>query len=175
MKTIGKLLIIALGVSLLGFIFKMTSIPGGGILLTLGLSFASVLTFIQLRFSLNQIKNNQALKITSASMSLTLSISFIGILFRYQWWPGWNLYYFLAIPLFVILTIVFFSIWNKFKESEYRKYITRNILLPWIFAFVFGIIPLVVSYKTFYNTFNYKSQSMTYEEFVDKIVQAPNN
>jgi len=106
-------------------------------------------------------------------MSLTLSLCFIGILFRYQWWPGWYFDYLLGVPLFIVLTLIFFSVRNKFKESDYQKYVVKNILSPWVFVFVIGIIPLVVSYKAFYNTFNYRRQTMTYEEFVDKVVNAP--
>jgi len=167
MKTIGKLILIFLSVALLGFIFKMTLIPGGGILLTLSLSLLSVLFFLQFILTFIKIKNNVTLTVLSSLMSLTLSISLITILFRYQWWTGWDFFYFLCTPLFVILTILFFVFLNKIMTLEHKKYILKNIIIPWIFILIFGILPLIFSKKTFYETFNYRRQNMTYEKFVD--------
>ncbi len=174
MKTIGKLIVIGLLIALLGFIFKITLIPGGGITLFSSLSFLSVLTFIQLFLSFDSIKNNNGLKIISALMSFTLSISFVAILLIYQWWPN-SLYIlnFCGI-MFIISTVIFIIGRKKYFTDEYKKYVIKNLLIPWIFIFVFGGLYYLLSSETFYNTFNYRRVKMTYQEYEDNFVKADN-
>ncbi len=166
MKTIGKLMLILLSLSLLGFIFKIALIPGGGFLLILSLGLLSVLFLLQFILTFIKIKNNVTLTVLSLLMSLSLSLSVITVLFRYQWWTGWDFFYFLSTPLFVIMSILFFVFYNKIMTLEHKKYILKNIIVPWIFILIFGILPLIFSKKTFYETFNYRRQNMTYEKFV---------
>lgn len=166
MKTIGKLIIIGLLTALLGFIFKMTLIPGGGIILVLSLSFLSILAFIQFFLSFLKIQNNNTLKVMSALMSFTLLISFIGILFRYQWWPNsWHILNFSGF-LFVMLTIFFIKNYKSFLIDEHKNYVLKNLLIPWIFIFIFGGLHYLLNYETFYNTFNSHKERLTYQEFL---------
>ena len=79
MKALRIILFIALGISLPGLIFKVFLIPGDGIILTLGLVFASQTVFVQFILSFFLIKENTTLKVLSALMSLTLSFGFVGI------------------------------------------------------------------------------------------------
>ena len=63
MKTIGKLMLILLSLSLLGFIFKIALIPGGGFLLILSLGLLSVLFLLQFILTFIKIKNNVTLTV----------------------------------------------------------------------------------------------------------------
>lgn len=167
MKTLGKLILITLIIALIGFIFKMTLIPCGGLLLVISLSIASILLLIQSIVICIKFKNNKTQKWLSALMSIALSICLMYILFRYQWWGGWRLLFLLGMPSFVFITSLFLALKDKIITVEYKKSFLRNIVLPWVFVFVFGLVSVVMSGKSFYNTFNYSRQDMTYEKFIE--------
>jgi hypothetical protein len=164
---IGMLIVLA------GLFLKIILIPGGGLLLCVG--FIS-LVFLSLSLAvscINNIKNNIRLKIWSVLMLAIIAICSIAILFRYQWWNGWHLFTFIGIPFFLVLSILFLIIRCKFVYDRNAKYFLQNIFLLWTFTLVLGIIPLFISSRTFYNMFNYRRVSMSYEKFIEQVSQRP--
>ncbi len=166
MKKIAKLIMVAFSICLVGLIFKIKLIIGGNTLLALSLGIASVLMLIQSVLIFLNVKDNLILRRLGVFMSISMSISLIAILSRYQWWALWTLGY-VAIPLFIILTIAFFSYKKEIMSAAYKKIVWRNLIAPWLFIFVIGAVPLLLSNRMFYETFNYKRTNMTYEQFVE--------
>lgn len=169
MKTIGKLIVTGLLIALGGFIFKMTLIPGGNLLLVLSLSFLSILAFIQCIYAIVRIKGKEKLIGISVLMSLTLSITFIGILFRYLWWAGWDFILPISALLFIVVSIMFFVSRKKFMIDEHKKFVRINLLLPWAFIFIFGGTHYALTKEAFYNTFSSQRDQMTYQHFLDNV------
>lgn len=174
MKTIGNLMIIGLVISLIGILLKMVHVSGGGMIITMSLSSLSILAFIQLAISIGEMNNNKALKILTTSMSFTLAISFIAILFRYQFWPGWHQYFIVGTVLFILLSILYIIIlYKKLISAEFKKMLLKNLLIPWAFIFIFGGLHYLLSSESFYDSFNSKSSKMTYHQFLDRNVEKP--
>lgn len=167
MKILGNLFVTFLSIAALGLVFKMTLVPGGGLLLVLSLTFASLCSLIQFVIGFVVIKNNSVLKIFNSFMSFTLFLCFIGVLFRYQWWPGWTIYYLVGSPLFILLTIAFIFGYKEINTPDNKVYFVKNIILPWCFTFFVGILPIIMTNNFFYNTFSYRRQEMTYPQFLE--------
>ena len=163
-------MIIGLVISLIGILLKMVHISGGGMILTMSLSSLSIVAFIRLALSIGEINNNKVLKILTASMSFTLAISFIAILFRYQFWPGWHLCFIVGTVLYIPLSILFIIFYKKLISAEFKKMLIINLLIPWAFIFIFGVLHYLLSSESFYDSFNSRSSKMTYQQFLDRNV-----
>jgi hypothetical protein len=125
-------------ISILGIIMKFTNVPLSGSILTLGLGGMALYYF---PFSLISLKELSVLqkKAYKLFFGAIFFLCILGILFRFQFWPGFN-----TIPLVGILGIAFaliLSVRNKEKPIIYRS-LTLGVLTLLIY-----IIPISVQLK----------------------------
>ena len=161
-------IIISTVVVLIGVAFKALLIPSGSLILIIGCCSSCIITFIQLILSFVKIKNNLVLSFLAASLNFLLMFCFVAILINYMWWSGGQTMLVALTPIFVILVILFILLKNKYLKSEYESFFTKNLLVPYVFVFVLGIVALLFSDRAFYNTFSQKRVQMTYEMYLEK-------
>jgi hypothetical protein len=164
MKALRILILTFLGIGLSGILIKMLLIYGRNTFVLAGFGLLALALFIQFFLSLVLIKND-SLKIMGAFMSMALSVTAIGVLFRYLYWQGWSMMYMVGGTTLILLSVVFFILYSQFDVQRYRRYITINILVPWAVIIFFGLLGILLPKKTFYNTFSERRGTMTYEEF----------
>jgi len=156
---------IGLIIALTGILFKLLIWEGAGLILTLSLLTLSMVAFVQFFISLIQIQNNKMLKVMAALISYAFSISFIGILFRFQWWEGANLMMLVSTLSLLILAIIFFKYRNKLITEEHKLIIRKNLFIPGGFIVFFTILHFALPDKLFYNIFSTQRENKTYEQF----------
>jgi hypothetical protein len=167
MKTIGRLMAIGLVVASVGIVMKALLINGGAFLLLLSLTFLSILAFVQCKQAISKLSGS--IRILSALMSVTLSIAFIGILFRYMFWSGWSPMLTISIYLFVVISMILVATYREILTEINKKFVQLNLLLPWFWIFVFGSIPYSLTEETFYNNFSGLRTIMTYQEYLKEM------
>ncbi len=118
-----------------GFILKLLDVPGGGVLTVLSLSTLAILYF-PLSFYFFSDKNvktqNQPLSIISGFF---LSLVPIGIMFKLQYWPGYEANLIVAFISATILTGVGYFLKQKAPEelkTYYKQFLSRVIILAFL-------------------------------------------
>ncbi|MBL7895388.1 MAG: hypothetical protein JNK50_08880 [Bacteroidia bacterium] len=163
-------IIIALAFSSFGFILKLLGLPGGSLSLIIGLYTLSFTAFVQMIMSFFKLKElAPVLIILSVLMNFTLFFCSQAVLLRYMWWPGWQTLYVFGLPLFLLITIFLVVMYSRIKTTNFKVYFQKNLILPWFYIFVFGAFPVIVSYKTFYQSFNGHRQTQNYEQYIDSL------
>ena len=147
-----------------GFVLKLSDIPGGSIPFILGFGFACILTFVQ-SFLCVKLEGSDGFRFLGVLFSFWLTMGCMNLIFRYQWWPGWYELAIFTIALFFVCIGLLLYKWNELLNSENRGFIISNLLLPAAFIVVIGIVPVVLSKKSFYERFYKSKKGRTYEEF----------
>ena len=158
-------MIIGLVLALTGILFKILILEGAGLILTLSLMTLSMVAFVQFFIALIQIQNNKMLKVLAALISYAFSISFTGILFRFQFWSGASLMMLVSTISLLILSIIFIINWNKLVTEENKMLIRRNLFIPGSFIVFFTLLHYAMPNKLFFNTFSTQRENKTYEQF----------
>ena len=137
---------------LLGLIFKFTLIPGGGLLLTAGFTFLSMLYFFFGFALLSGMGFRGMLKSSSFSELSTLKVMgfvgagwslstlCLGILFKVQYWPGSEIQ--LTVGLVTAMIVVGIALF-KYLNGKRRYY--RSVLLRFFILGSFSLIMISVS------------------------------
>ncbi len=125
----------------LGVIFKFALFPGGGILLTVGFSFLSLLYFfvgfalfsgIGFRGMLKSSSYSElsALKVLGfVGAGWSLSMLCLGILFKIQHWPGSEVQLVSGLITALVSSVVALFKFMKGKQKVYRKMLVRFLIL----------------------------------------------
>lgn len=140
-KRYDKLYLIFLGLFIIGFMMKKFHLIGAGIVLVFSTGVIVFMLIGQIIVSL-RVKKNLFLKIIGAFASLILALGYAGTIFKTQHWPGANFMLNIALPSFLIGSFILvigiqmtdFAAW----QEQHRKFLTRNVLLPWFFIFLLG-------------------------------------
>jgi hypothetical protein len=143
--------IILIGIAVLALIMKMFHLPASGILTVLSLSSLSVI-YAYFGFALfNNIRFRRIFKketykeistkriIGGVGVGIVLSISAIGILFKFQSWPGASMNLIVGIVGLTIVTIIFLIKKKKSADNYYSTILKRVIVFGAICIFLFAI------------------------------------
>jgi hypothetical protein len=86
-----------------------------------------------------------------------------------MWWNGWQLLNYSIFLFSGVLVLTFIKrdqilAWEK----ENKRIFIKNILVPLVYSLVMGGAALMLSHKTFYETFNSHRSFETYEQFLGR-------
>jgi hypothetical protein len=135
-------------------VIKSLHWPGGGALMAL--SFGTLI-FIYLEQMVSTIivnKGNRFLQIMGSFCSLILAIGYGSFLFKVMHWPFSYAMYQTALPLYLgssLILIIGIQItdFTNWVDSQ-RRFLVRNVLIPWLFIFVISGVRIL-----FPDTWNY--------------------
>ena len=168
MKKVEKILI---PISIISLGLNILLIPYGGVLTVLTFSTLSTLYFyfgfalfndIRLRkiFKKDSYKNISSLKILGAiGAGLALSMTTIGLMFKFQSWPGADFNLIVGLSGMFIVTSVAIIRYTQNKSDYYTKILKRMAIFGSLGIIVF-LIP-----KTSWNKFEYRN----YPDYVNAI------
>jgi hypothetical protein len=139
MKTLEKILAVA---ALLALLMKFFHLPGAGILLVLSL-FTLAFVYFPLGFLLFKPGNGKLFYLPLFFAGWAFSMPVIGILFKFQYWPGAGNILFIGGAATLVMVAVLAIVMNKEQNNElkqaFRKTIFRGITLLFVAAFLLGI------------------------------------
>jgi tetratricopeptide (TPR) repeat protein len=153
------------GLSIIALTMKKFMIPFHGLFLIIVFDGLAVLYFMRAFTSERTGTNLQGRSLNFDLSYLIYAVCSIAILYRLQYWEGWERWIMITGVLFSIVSLLtIFSIYFLFRIPE-RKTPRRKLVnahLSWIyFAVLFPVVALT-NPRTFHNIFN----GTTYEEYV---------
>ncbi len=132
MKTAEKILI---GLILLAFLFSAMRWPGGGVLLVLSLSALACLYYPLGAFLFNGIRLRHAFNkasyvglpgsrlLAALGIGMVLSMLVLGMLFKWQFWPGSAIMLGLGLPLSVAVLLIL--LYRGSLRSDFRPFAAK--------------------------------------------------
>jgi hypothetical protein len=148
-NTFTTILYVALAMAVGGIVMKFLQINGGSYVFIFSVIILTLIFLVQIGLSFFFIVSHVKLALLGAFGSLALGLGFLAILFRYQGWIGWQIMYFIALPIFLITAFLlgkYRSRHEKLHPNQLR-FLNRNLLFPYILAFVLGIASFVIDFR----------------------------
>jgi hypothetical protein len=177
---VKKAEIIIAAVSIIAMGLKLLLVPGSGILTVLSLSILSVY-YMYLSFAIfNRIRPKNFYKkdsylgiskmriIGAIGTGLALSITTIGILFKFQSWPGGSFNLGVGLLGLFIVTIIGLIRFNR-NKSDYYKGIFKRVAIVGILGLILMLIP-----QTTWIEIKYRNHP-TYIEALKRAMADPEN
>jgi len=131
--------LIACGICVIGFIFKVFRFPGGGILMVLGFGGGAILSTLLIHEKIIEYEShvNRKLNFFKNFVLVTLILCNLATLFRFQHLPGGYIMEITSLMLVIItiLCIVFLLPNSNFVEwtKQHKLMFYRSLLIPIIF------------------------------------------
>ena len=145
-NTFTTILYVVIVMAISGIAMKFFQVNGGNYVFIFSVLILTLMFLVQIGLSFFHIVAHIKLALLGAFGSLALALAFMAILFRYQGWLGWQIMYFIALPIFLI-TAYFLGRYlandEKLHHNEAR-FLHRNLLFPYVIAFVLGISSFVI-------------------------------
>src|SRR4051812_37135158 len=153
------------GLSIIALTMKKFMIPFHGLFLIIVFDGLAVLYFMRAFTSERIGTNPQGRSLNFDLSSIIYAVCSIAILYRLQYWEGWNRWIIITGVLFTIVSLItIFSIYYFFKlpnrTTSFAKLVQVHI--SWIYFLILFPVVALTNPRTFHNIFN----GTTYEEYV---------
>ena len=148
-NTFTTILYVTLAMAIGGIVMKFLAINGGSYVFIFSVIVLTLIFLVQIGLSFAYIVSHVWLALLGAFGSLALALAFLAILFRYQGWLGWQIMYFIALPIFLVTAFFlgkYLSRHEKLHHNQHR-FLNRNLLYPYILAFVLGVASFIVDFR----------------------------
>lgn len=150
-RSFTTVLFVGMGMAAAGLLLKYYAVTGGSFVFVFAMAVLVMLFMVQIGLSFFYVITNVRLALLGAVTSAALALGFMALIFRYQNWVGWQIMFIIAFPLFLISAIVIGMYLLKRYEltKPHRNFLYRNLLFPYIFILVLGIMSLMVDAALF--------------------------
>lgn len=151
-NTFTTVLFVAEIMAVAGVLMKFMQINGGNYVFIFSVIVLTLIFLVQIGLSFFYIVSHVRLALLGAFGSLSLALSFLAIMFRFQGWWGWQLMFFIAIPIFLITAFFLGKYFSKHEKLHHNHlhFLYRNLLVPYILAFVLGIMAFLLDRDTLF-------------------------
>lgn len=172
-RKVDMFIFIMMIVALLGMVMKANHLPLSGLIMTIGYSMpACLFLFIfYKRITEYDSRINRFLNFFKNFICGTLTVCFLGIVFKMQHWPGGDLLRYIGLPLSIltIFIIVFLLPGSNFIEwtKEHKRMFYRAFLIPLIYLSIFFSLAIVFP-STFQKIFYSKRYYSTHPFYIEK-------
>ena len=150
-RSFTTVLYVGMAMALVGLVLKFFALAAGNFLFVFAMAFLALLFLVQIGVSFFYVISNVRLALLGAISSAALVLGFLALVFRYQDWLGWQVMFFIALPL-LLLTAVFLGMylaqWRRLPKPHYN-FLYRNLLFPYLFILVLGIVSLIMDADRF--------------------------
>src|SRR5688572_16955058 len=151
-NTFTTVLFVAEIMAVVGVLMKFMQVNGGSYVFIFSIIVLTLIFLVQIGLSFFYIVSHVKLALLGAFGSLSLALSFLAIMFRFQNWWGWQLMFFIAIPIFLITAFFLGKYFRKHEKLHHNHlhFLYRNLLVPYILAFVLGIMAFLLDRDTLF-------------------------
>lgn len=145
-NTFTTILYVVMVMAVAGIAMKFLKMNGGNYVFIFSVIILALIFLVQIGLSFAYIVSHVKLALLGAFGSLALALAFLAVLFRYQGWQGWQVMYFIALPIFLITAFFLGKYLSKHEKLHHNqiKFLYRNLLFPYLLAFVLGISSFVL-------------------------------
>ena len=145
-NTFTTILYVIIVMAIGGIAMKFFQMNGGNYVFIFSVLILTLMFLVQIGLSFFYIVSHIRLALLGAFGSLALGLAFMAILFRYQGWMGWQIMYFIALPIFLFTAFFlgrYLSNHEKLHHNQ-TKFLHRNLLFPYVLAFVLGVASFLI-------------------------------
>ncbi len=145
-NTFTTILYVVIVMAVGGIAMKFFQMNGANYVFIFSVLILTLMFLVQIGLSFFYIVSHIKLALIGAFGSLALALAFMAILFRYQGWMGWQIMYIIALPIFLITAFFLgkYLINHEKLHHNQNKFLHRNLLFPYVLAFVLGIASFVM-------------------------------
>ena len=145
-NTFTTILYVVIVMAIGGIAMKFFQMNGGNYVFIFSVLILTLMFLVQIGLSFFHIVAHIKLALLGAFGSLALALAFMAILFRYQGWLGWQIMYFIALPIFLITAFFLgrYLINHEKLHHNQARFLHRNLLFPYVLAFVLGISSFII-------------------------------
>lgn len=150
-RSFTMVLYVAMGMAVVGVVMKFFGVTGGSFVFVFAMAVLLLLFLVQVGLSFFYIVSNVWLALLGAISSLSLVMSFLALIFRYQNWYGWQLVFFIALPMYILVGVLLFLYLKRFRKlhEPLRDFFYRNLVVPFGFLFVLGVVAFTIRAERF--------------------------
>ncbi|WP_299705456.1 hypothetical protein [uncultured Pontibacter sp.] len=150
-QSFTMVLYVAMGLAVVGVVMKFFGITGGSFVFVFSMAVLLLLFLVQVGLSFFYIISNIWLALLGAISSLSLVMSFVALIFRYQNWYGWQLVFFVALPMYILVGVLLFLYLRRYRKlhEPLRDFFYRNLVVPFAFLFVLGLVAFLFRTERF--------------------------
>ncbi|MBD1398086.1 hypothetical protein H9Q13_12995 [Pontibacter sp. JH31] len=150
-RSFTTILYVAMGMAVVGVVMKFLGLTGGSFVFVFSMVVLLLLFLVQVGLSFFYIVSNIWLALLGSISSLSLVMSFVALIFRYQNWYGWQVVFFVALPLYILVGLLLFLYLRRYKKlhEPLRYFFYRNLVVPFGFLLVLGIVSFLFSADKF--------------------------
>jgi hypothetical protein len=148
-NTFTTVLYVVLAMALAGIGMKFFQVNGGNFVFIFSVIVLTLMFLVQIGLSFFYIVSHVKLALLGAFGSLALALGFMAIMFRYQGWLGWQIMYFIALPIFLITAFFLGKYLSRHEKLHHNqtKFLYRNLLFPYVLVFVLGIASFLLDFR----------------------------
>lgn len=146
-RSFTRVVWVSMGMALAGLAMKYLALTGGSFVFVFAMAVLTLLFLVQVGLSFFYVLSQARLALLGSVSSVALVLGLLALTFRYQQWPGWQVLFIIAAPLF-ILTAFFIGRYffrRRQMARPHRTFLYRNLLAPYVFILALGIASLVLS------------------------------
>jgi MFS family permease len=146
-RSFTMVLYVAMGMVVVGVAMKFMGLTGGSFVFVFSMAVLMLLFLVQVGLSFFYILSNVRLALLGAVSSLSLVMSFLALIFRYQDWYGWQLLFYVALPLYLLVGVLLFLYLKRYKKlhEPLRDFFYRNLVVPFGFLLALGVFSFLFS------------------------------
>jgi MFS family permease len=150
-RSFTMVLYVAMGLAVVGVVMKFFGITGGSFVFVFSMAVLLLLFLVQVGLSFFYIISNIWLALLGSISSLSLVMSFLALIFRYQNWYGWQLVFFIALPMYILVGVLLFLYLRRYRKlhEPLRDFFYRNLVVPFVFLFVLGMVAFLFRAERF--------------------------
>ncbi|MFD2246383.1 hypothetical protein [Pontibacter ruber] len=150
-RSFTTVLYVVMGMALLGLVLKFAAVTGGSFLFVFSMAMLMLLFLVQVGLSFFFVIANVRLALLGAFCSLALVSGFLALIFRYQDWFGWQMLFFVALPLYLLAAVFLVLYFRRYRRlhEPLRNFFYRNLLIPLALLLALAIISLLVNADVF--------------------------
>lgn len=133
---------VAMGMAVVGLVMKIAALVPGNYVFVFAMAVLALLFLVQIGLSFFYVISNVRLALLGSVCSVALVLGFTALIFRYQDWFGWQITFFIALPVYIITAYFMFRYFRKRHtlQRQQRVFLYRNLIIPYLFVLMLGLV-----------------------------------
>lgn len=141
-RSFTMVIFVAMAMAVVGLIMKFIAMPAGNYVFVFAMAVLALLFLVQIGLSFFYVISNVRLALLGSICSVALVLGFVALIFKFQDWYGWQVTFFIALPIFLVTAYFMLSYFKKRHslQKQHRIFLYRNLIFPYLFIFILGLI-----------------------------------
>lgn len=152
---------VAMTMAVVGLVMKFLALAAGNYVFVFAMAMLALLFLVQIGLSFFYVISNVKLALLGSVCSVALVLGFTALIFRYQDWYGWQVTFFVALPVFLVTAYFIFKYFRKRQslQKQHQAFLFRNLITPYIFIIILGLISAFANSELFYQNPDHRLQN----------------